>query len=382
VVGNDDVGSFQWLQSYDIEDGAIFASPSAGLTTGTLANRAITWEKSRSWNVGFDSRFWESRMKLSMDLFSRHTYDILGSREEAIPSTFGASLPDENYQAINAHGFEAELGYESEFGSSENPVSYYLRGNMGYATNEIVRLDEAENIRPYQSRIGRPIDAVFGYVATGILRTQADIDALPEGYTILGKAPMLGMLNYEDLRGPNSDEPDGRITSDDRAWIGNHTEPPINYGVGLGGSWKALGLDVLLQGVAGHKTMMHSNGRDLQARAEESSYGYWADSWTPDNPDGAYPGYRATSYRTRFDASSFWLRDASFLRLKNVTLSFELPQRLTKTFGANSAKLYFTGNNLAILSDHIGDWGYDPEANNIRSYPLMRTLSLGLNIAH
>jgi hypothetical protein len=96
VVGNDDVGRFQWLPKYVIDTGAVFDSVTVGLTPGTLANRAITWEKSRSYNVGVDSRFWDNRMSLTFDLFFRNTYDILGDRTDAVPSTFGAGLPDEN----------------------------------------------------------------------------------------------------------------------------------------------------------------------------------------------------------------------------------------------------------------------------------------------
>jgi TonB-linked SusC/RagA family outer membrane protein len=390
VVGNDDdVGSFQWLQKHVIQPGAIFDSPTTGLAPGSLANRAITWEKSKSYNLGMDASFWGNRISLTLDLFHRNTYDILGSRQEAVPSTFGASLPDENYQEVDSRGFEIELGYDGSAGNAASPIKYYLRGNVGYATNKIVRLDEAENIRPYQSRIGRttaPASACFGYVATGILRTQADLNALPAGYTILGVTPRLGMLNYRDLRGPTSDEPDGRVTSDDRAWIcdyilDNNNSPPLSYGFTIGGSWRAVKIDALFHGAAGHKHMMHENGRDIQMRAEESSYGYWANSWTPDNPNGAYPGYRGTGFRTRYDASTFWLRDASFLRLKSLTVSYDLPGRITNTLGVNRATLYFTGTNLVMVQDNFGDWGFDPETNNIRSYPLMRTLSLGMDVS-
>ena len=381
IVGNDAVGSFQWLQSYEIEPGAIFGSPSPGLSTGSLANRQITWEKSKSYNLGMDTRLLGNRVSLTVDLFRRNTYDILGSRQAVVPSTFGASLPDENYQEIDSHGFEVELGYQNSFGNPSSPVDYYLRGNFGYATNEVIRLDEPENIRPHESEIGRPTGGIWGYYATGILRTQEDIDALPEGYTINGAAPQLGMLNYRDLRGPNSDEPDGRITGDDEGWIADYEDPPMTYGFSAGGSWGPLGLDALFHGAAGHKHMMHTNGRDLQARAEESSYGYWADSWTPENPDGAYPGWRNTHYRTRYPESTFWLRDASFMRLKTVTLSYGLPGGLLRTVGADRARLFLTGTNLLLLYDNFGDWGFDPEANNIRSYPLMRTISLGLDVS-
>ncbi|HYH56108.1 MAG TPA: hypothetical protein VD772_05815, partial [Anseongella sp.] len=195
LLGNDAVGDFQWLQSYDIVDGAIFDGPTFGLQPGVIANRAITWEKSLSYNAGVNATLWEGKMNLRLDLFRRDTYDILGSRQLSIPSTFGALLPDENYQKIDSKGFEIELGYNGQAGSSGDAVNYYVRGNFGYAVNEVIQLDEAENIRPYQSEIGRPTGGIFGYVATGILRTQADLDALPEGYTIEGNEPRLGMLN-------------------------------------------------------------------------------------------------------------------------------------------------------------------------------------------
>lgn len=378
MLGNDDVGNFQWLQSYNIVNGAIFGDASYGLQPGSLANRAITWEKSVSYNGGLDSRFLNNTMNFKFDVYYRDTYDILGSRQQSIPSTFGATLPDENYQKINSKGFEVELGYNNHFGNSDHPFTYYLSGNFGYSTNKVVRLDQAENIRAYQSKIGRPINGVFGYVATNILRTQADLDALPAGYTILGQVPRLGMLNYQDIRGPNSDQPDGKITSDDQQYIADYSVPPMTFGFSFGGTWKSFNLDILLQGVAGGKEMMQTNGRDIQARAEESSFAYWADSWTPDNPNGAYPGYRSTSYRTRYPASTFWLQDLSFLRFKNLTLSYNLPRKWLNPLNIQSAKLFFTGSNLFMI--YSGNHIYDPEVNNIRAYPIMKTYSFGLNL--
>lgn len=384
MLGNDNVGSFQWLQTYSIQPGAVFSTPTTGLTPGKLVNPYITWEKSKTYDVGMDSRFWQNRMTFTVDLFRRNTYDILGSRQASIPDTFGASLPDENYEAINTHGYELELGYDNSFNNDSRGLQYYARGNFSYATNKILQLNEAQNIRSYQSRIGRttaPSSACFGYVATNILRTQADIDALPAGYTINGLKPKLGMLNYADLRGPTSDTPDGKITSDDQQWICDYDRPPITYGLTLGGSWNRLHVDGLLQGAAGHKILMTTNGRDLQARAEESSYAYWADSWTPDNPNGKYPGWRDTGYRTRYPVSTFWLRDGSFARLKNVTVSYDLPPRVTRWFGAHDARAYVTGSNLALLFDHMGEWNYDPEMDDIRAYPLMRTVVAGMNVS-
>jgi hypothetical protein len=161
----------------------------------------------------------------------------------------------------------------------------------------------------------------------------------------------------------------------------DYNSPPLSYGLSIGATWGALSFDALLHGAAGAKHLMQANGRDIQARAEESSYGYWADAWTPENPDGAYPGYRGTGFRTSFPASTFWLRDASFLRLKTLTVSYRLPERITNALGVNSARVYFAGTNLFMLNENFGDWGFDPEMNNIRSYPLMRTVTLGMSVS-
>jgi hypothetical protein len=279
---------------------------------------------------------------------------------------------------MDAKGIELELGFNGDAGSSKNKINYYARGNFGFATNEWVVYNEPDNIRPYLSRIGRPTGMIFGYIATGVLRTQKDLDALPQGYTILGVQPQLGMLNYKDIRGPNSEQPDGRITSDDREFIAKYNSPPANFGLSLGGSWRSLSLDMLFQGFAGGKSMLPTTGRDIQARAEEASFAYWADSWSPDNANGKYPGYRVSGYRTRFDESTFFLVDNSFVRLKNITLSYGLPESITNRVKIKNARVFFTGTNLLMI--YSANKLYDPEMNNITSYPMMKNYSFGLNI--
>jgi hypothetical protein len=204
------------------------------------------------------------------------------------------------------------------------------------------------------------------------------LDALPAGYTILGVKPQLGMLNYEDFRGPNSDKPDGRITSDDQVFIADYTVPPMSFGLSLGASWKSISIDALFQGLAGAKAMLPTAGRDIQARAEEASFRYWADSWSPDNPNGKYPGYRGTSYRTRYDASTFFLVDNSFLRLKNLSVSYALPKSIMGKTKLNNIRVFFTGTNLLMV--YSGNKIYDPEMNSITAYPMMKAYSFGLNI--
>jgi TonB-linked SusC/RagA family outer membrane protein len=379
LLGNDQVGNFQWLQSYNIiTGGAVFNTLQQGLNAGVLANRDITWEKSLTYNVGLDARFLDKKFNFKGDFFYRHTYDILGDREASVPSTLGASLPDENYREIDSKGFEIELGYENETGSGKNAVNYYVRGNFGYAGNKVVRTNEAQNIRPYLAQTGHNIGRIFGYVATGIIRTDKDLQSLPAGYTILGVAPQLGMLNYKDIRGVNSDEPDGKITTDDRQVIGQYNSPPINYGLTVGTTWKSLSIDILFQGLSGGSAMLPTAGRDIQARQEESSFRYWADSWSPENPNGKYPGYRVQNYRTRFDESTLFLMNNSFFRLKNVSVSYSLPKSFISKAGLKSTRVFFNGSNLLMI--YSANKIYDPEMNNIHSYPMMKSYSFGLNL--
>ena len=105
---------------------------------------------------------------------------------------------------------------------------------------------------------------------------------------------------------------------------------------------------------------------------------YWADSWSPENPNGKYPGYRVTNYRTRFDESSFWLVDNSFLRLKNLNLSYSLPESLINRVHLKTVRVFFTGTNLLMV--YSGNDIYDPEMNSILSYPMMKSYSFGLNL--
>ncbi|RYZ49405.1 MAG: SusC/RagA family TonB-linked outer membrane protein, partial [Sphingobacteriales bacterium] len=377
ILGQDNVDPYQYIQIYQPTNGAVFGTPTTGVEQGVLANPAITWEESKTYNLGLDSRFWNDKMTLKLDVFRREAYNILGPPTETLPNTLGIPVGDQNYRAVNSKGFEIELGY-SATSRSKNGLSFNARANFGYATNEVIRTNEAENIRSYLRQTGANTGRIFGYIATGVIRTQDELSKLPAGYTILGVAPQLGMLNYKDIRGVTSDEPDGRITVDDREVIGQYNSPPINYGLTLGTTWKSLSVDILLQGFAGSFAMLPTAGRDIQARVEESSYRFWADSWSPENPNGKYPGYRVTGFRTRFDESTMFLVNNSFLRLKNINISYSLPKQTFQRIGLTNVRVFFTGSNLFMI--YSKNDIYDPEMNNIQSYPMMKNFSFGLNV--
>jgi TonB-linked SusC/RagA family outer membrane protein len=381
VLGNDAVGGWQWAQRYNLTSGQYYGGSglSTGVQAGAVPNPDITWEKSASYNGGLDATFLDSKLVLGADVFYRHTYDILGSRLAARPTTFGASMPQENYATIDTKGFELELGYTNRF----RDVEYYVKGNLGYAVNKLIFQDEAENIRPYQSKIGLNTDIAMGYIATGIIRTQADLDAIlakNPNYTIFGSKPELGMLNYRDLRGPNSDTPDGVIDGNDQDWIQKHTTPPVTYGFSLGGSWKSFSLDLFFQGVGNYDVMFGTYSRSVGTYTVEKNLAYWSDHWTKNNPDAAYPRI----YNNQASqVSTFWMRNGAYLRLKNVLLSYDLPKTLSDKLNLGQLRIFLEGQNLLLLEDHIKL--FDPEIGNTHDnmfvYPISRSFSAGINLS-
>lgn len=376
LLGNDAVGGWQWKQLYNFVDnntavtGAQFGSLSSGITAGVVPNPYITWEKALNYNLGLDTRFWQNRMNLTVDAFYKKTYDILGDRIASLPTTFGALMPAENYARIDARGFELELGYREQLNADLN---VNIRGNFGYATNKVIVKDEAENLRAYRSEVGLNTGRRLGYLATEIIRTQEDLDRLPANYTIFGQKPELGMLNYRDLRGANSDEPDGVIDENDQDWIITRSIPPVNFGLLLGAKWRALSFDVFLQGVAGNQVLISQRG--IEARQHVTNFDFWTDHWTENNPNAAFP---RAGRNTADSESTFWVRDGDFIRLKNVRIAYDLPRKWLNTLNVAQMRFFLTGENLALLQNKVKY--YDPENSSITAYPLMKSFSLGVNL--
>ncbi len=372
TLGNDAIGGWQWMARYGITTGAVFNGLSYGLEPKEVPNPKLTWEKSTSYNIGFDSRWFRNKFDFSFEYFYRRTYDILDNLNVSVPTTFGASLPKENYSEVKSRGFEVELGYNDRIGK----VDYYLRGNFSFANSWWSKKDEAENIRAYKSEIGQSLSREWGFECIGMIRTEEQLQQYMEenpNMTIKGQKPGLGMLIYKDVRGPESDEPDGIITDDDKVVIIENKVAPITYGFTIGGKWKGFMLDIFFQGMAGHKKLMDFRGNGINAHT--STFKYYNDHWTPENTNASMPG--ATQYKNN-EASSFWVRNASFLRCKNISISYDLPKTFVQRIGIEKARLFLNGTNLFLLQDKV-KW-MDPEATSISDYPVMRNFSFGLNI--
>ncbi len=362
----------QWEQTFRKGNGAVFGGGvSNGLLIGTLPNPDITWAKKKSLNYGLDASMLNNKLNLSVDVFKNRREGIFNSNSQSVPSTFGANFPIVNFGIAESQGFELELGYKTKI---TQDLSFNSSFNFGYATNKIIQLDEAANIRPYRSNIGFNSDRLFGLVATDIIRNQADLDALPAGYTINGLVPRLGMLNYKDIRGAVSDTPDGKIDDNDFGYIADHTVPPISYGLSIGGKWKGFSIEVLFQGLSKYYKMRENYSSEAAILTQEKgSFAFWEDHWTPENPNAKYPLF--ADYRD--GRSTFFMDDASFIRLKNLNIGYDFPSFLCEQLRVDKIKLFFNGANLFLLQDKIKI--YDPEST-IRNYPINKNITIGFNV--
>lgn len=377
LTGNDSVGGWQWQESYKSGSSAYFGSSpskSVGITYGSVVNPNLTWEKALSYNVGADVNFL-NHWTVSADYWYRNSYDILGSRQNTLPNSFSLTMPAENYGEIYAQGFDLQLGYHG----NNKDFSYYGNLTMSYGWNKTIKQDYAENARWIDIPVGKSRSYITGWEFDKIIRTQEELDAFKAehpNYQHNGLSPELGMMVFKDLSGPDG-KPDGIINDWDKVILKNSNNPVI-YGLNLGGSWKGLSVDMMFSGQLG----VDKWATDLAGGVEWNRMWkkWYNDSWTPENQNATLPkrisSNNAKTYET---ASSYWLKDASFMRLKYLTVSYDLPKNQFYNKLFDNVRFFVTGTNLFVLSSFNKNY-YDPEIGNGNAFPILRSVNLGVDV--
>lgn len=376
LTGNDSVGGWQWQESYSSGSSAYFGttpSKSVGITYGSVVNPKLTWEKALSYNIGVDMNFFDN-WNVSVDYWFRNSYDILGSRQNTLPTTYSLSMPAENYGKIHAQGFDFQLGYR---GQSQD-FSYFANLTMSYGWNKVKKQDYAENAKWLDIPVGKSRNYIVGYAFDQIIRTQEQLDAFNTAnpnYKHNGLSPDLGMMVFKDLSGPDG-VPDGVIDSWDRIMLKSKNFPVV-YGLNLGGSWKGLNLDMMFSGKLGEKKSMMDLAGGVEWNRMWDQWYY--DSWTPETPNATLPkrigNNNSKTYQT---TSNYWLKDASFMRLKYLTVSYDLPKNQFYNKVFDNVRIFFTGTNLFVLSGF--NKYYDPEIGGGNEFPVLRSLNFGIDV--
>jgi len=344
-------------------------------------NPNITWEKSKQFNLGIDLNLMR-KFNLTFDYYVRTLEDMLLRRP--IPSYIGLSAPFVNAGAMENRGWEVSLNYRT----SIKDFKIDITGMLSDVQNKVTDISglpylDGGSVRTYE---GEPLWSYYGYRSLGYFSGKEDIQNSPVQFGIpwndaVNVGPKPGDIKYADIRGPDG-TPDGKVDANDREIIGN-SFPRYEYSVNLNLGYKNFNLTVFGQGVGKRNNYLSGTGAIPFASGDfaASLLDIHKDYWTSENQDALFPRLLpAGSGGNNFLTSSHWIKSASFFRIKNVNLSYSLPDKWFKSIGVNGVKFYVSGQNLLTFTKA---WdGFDPEIDNANAefYPLMKTYTAGLSL--
>jgi TonB-linked SusC/RagA family outer membrane protein len=373
VLGDDLVGPFQYFDNFSFNNVAVTdngsgASLQPGINLTKLANPNITWETAKKTDIGINAVFLNN-FTLEAIYFKQVRSNILGYKNGSVPATSGIVnpyggdiVPAENIDKVNSSGFEATLSY-----NHAGKFSWGASGNFTYAKSNVVYIDEAAGTLPYQSQIGGPLNNYLLYDAIGIFRSQAQLSSTPHV-----PGAQVGDLIYADVNH------DGQITAADQTRTKYGNIPQIVYGFSLNAGYKNFDLSVLFAGQAEVSQYVLPESGTIG-----NYYSSWANNaWNPTNPNGSYPKVSDRASDAVSGGSfpnTFWLNDASFLRLKNAQLGYTIPSSAISMLHISALRFYVSAFNLFTLTK-VKD--YDPEGTNGSGqfYPQQKIINIGVTV--
>lgn len=368
-LGNQEIGSYAYLASLGASGNYYFdqsKDPQTGMVSTSIPNENIKWETTRTINAAIDLGFFNNRIQTTFEWFDKKTSDIL--MQLAMPNIFLGSLaaPYQNVGTVRNRGWEWNVNYNDSKGN----WTWYAGFNLSHVKNEILYMGGLEERISGQTinRVGEPIGAYYAYKAIGLYRTEADLNRTNSKGEVIkqnGVAPKLGDIMYEDIND------DGNITPEDRTIIGNPF-PKYSYGINIGAGWKGFDLSTFWQGVAGIYRYNWETTTDIRGNFTDR----WLDRWSAENPNGKMPALGNTMNE---QFSSFWLENASYLRLKNLEFGYtfgSLPK-----LGVSKLRVYFAGTNLLTFTK-LDNWDPEKGAGDTRNdnYPNAKSFSFGVNV--
>ena len=350
-------------------------------TNGKLPSVDRTWERIHNYNIGLDFGFFRNRLTGTAEIFWKKNDNML--IDVAYPGILGDKAPTANKGKFKAHGWEGMINWSDKIGE----VSYHVGGTFTYATNELVDNGGSALIKngKRSDREGYPINSVFGLRYCGKIQTEEQLKKYVNKYknnssvgTLTGLR--LGDNMFEDVN------KDGKLTEEDFVYLGTD-DPKVQFSFNAGVEWKGFDLSIVFQG-AGKRTVWREKSTwriPVRVPYQNGSNHFLGNTWTPENTGAYYPALTNTSdiLNYNYQCSSWSVEDGSYLRLKNVTLGYNLPAPLlAKTKVLSRARIYVSGADLWEHSN-IND-GWDPEANSTvddaKRYPFLRTVTFGLNL--
>jgi len=340
---------------------------SPGAAVNSYNDPGISWETTTSINAGIDVDLWQGKLGVVADVFKRRTSGIL--RSVGIPAQIGnLSGPQRNIGVVDNIGYELMLRHGHRIGE----FSYDVNASINYVKNRVVDL-AGETIISGRRIIkeGYPIDSYYLLLADGYYQSWDDVNYS----ATVSNAVKPGYIKYRDINR------DGKIDGDDRIITGQ-SMPDYTFAFGVNLNYKRFALTTYFQGVSGlsiyptaNLAFPFNNGAGITRD--------WIDNtWTPERPDARYPLLTtATGATENFQNSTFWLKDASYLRLQNVQLNYNLPEAWLTRAHISRAVVFVNGQNMLTFANYT-QW--DPEkdikTDNLYDYPFLKTVNFGVNV--
>lgn len=379
-LGNQNIGLYPYQAMISGVDDYPFTKTSDGVIIGyqqtAYANRNIKWETTTITDIGFDLQVFDG-LSVTFDWYKKTTDDIL--RSSQVSSLLGLSAPTVNNGSVENKGIEVALNYANMVkGGTFRGFRYNAGVYFDRSRNKLTEFG-AEEIGSYSiKREGLPYDEYYMLECIGVFADQAEINASPKQFN---DNTQPGDLKYKDISGPDG-KPDGVIDNYDRRTFSGRF-PGFEYGINASATWKGFDLSLIGQGVADKKYYTTDWGVQPFMQGSSPNKDYIKHMWTEENPYGAkhpklYWQDMGGGKNTR--PNSYYLKDASFFRLKNLTLGYTLPRVWTEKANISKVRIYFSGDNLLTLTPYKG---LDPERNGDGRdaiYPQNRIYSFGLNV--
>ena len=361
----------------------------SGAAASTLGNENIRWEKTESYNIGLDLNFFNNRLSTSIEYFNKETSDMLLRVPVSLSVGLGNS-PMVNAGAVNNKGFEFSANYKG----GRSKFKYEIGFNLSYIKNKVTSLGQGNepiygallnesSLNDYvtKTEVGMPIAYFYGYVTDGIFQTVEEVEksAQNDGKTEPGD------FKFKDLNN------DGKIDASDRTYLGS-PHPDFVFGLPVNLSYGNFDLYLFFQGQYGNELF---NTMDYYLYSTHGTGNVYADlrskHWSVDNPNGTIPDLAQADRPRNFRASDLYIQDGSYLRLKNVTFTYNLPADFLKKIHFANASIYLSAQNLLTFTKYDG---FDPEvgkqsgeeSNNLYmgvdtgNYPQARSLIFGLKV--
>ena len=361
---------------------------------GANANTNVTWETAKKTNIGMDSKFFNDQLTLVVDVFQENRDNILTNLENVPPGflfpTFNPTFSQivttsyatpANYAKVQNTGLEVELGWNSNIGKDFN---YNAKLSVAYSKNKAVLLSESRKDYPWMYNQGLPLQISRGLIAEGFFNSFAEINNPNNPYNTYNVNPIPGDIKYKDINGDMKIDDNDKVPLDYSALT-----PRTTYSGAFGFSYKGFDVSMLLQGASSIMYMPSGFSQVLGLGGDKAVFDWISNRWTPQNMNATYPVLHAFSdineTKSNYLPSTFWAYDGTYVRVKNISVGYILPKKITTPIGISNLRLSFTAQNLYTwtLDDRMKN--YDPEAysggGGLESYyPIMKIFNFGIDV--